>query len=76
MEAKIILNTIEKTTEFVNEIQQYDADFDLLSGHSTIDGKSLVGVLSMDLSIPITLRVNVKNEEQEDDICYTLIKYL
>lgn len=54
----ISLNTIEKVKTFVNIINKYDFDFDLISGRYVIDAKSIMGIFSLDLSKPITLNVH------------------
>ena len=54
----ISLNTIEKVKTFVNTINKYDFDFDLISGRYVIDAKSIMGIFSLDLSKPITLNVH------------------
>lgn len=54
----ICINTIEKVKNFVSIVSNYDADFDLISGKYVIDGKSIMGIFSLDLSKPIELRVD------------------
>ncbi len=53
----ISLNSIDKVKTFVNLINQYDYDFDLISGRYVIDAKSIMGIFSLDLSKPIELTV-------------------
>ena len=60
---KISLNSIDKVKSFVNELTKFDYDFDLVSGRYVIDAKSIMGILSLDLSKPIDLNIHV-----EDDI--------
>lgn len=59
----ISLNSIEKVKSFVNEIANFDCDFDLISGHYTIDAKSLMGIFSLDLSKPIFLNIHAEDHE-------------
>ena len=54
---QISLNSIDKVKSFVNEITKYDNDFDLVSGRYVIDAKSIMGIFSLDLSSPLTLRL-------------------
>lgn len=57
-EVLINLNTIDKVKEFCS-IATYKiaTDIDLISGKYTVDGKSIMGIFSLDLSKPITMRV-------------------
>ena len=46
----ISLNTIVDVKEFVNTVARYDFEVDLVSGRYHIDGKSIMGIFSLDLS--------------------------
>ena len=70
---KISLNSIDKVKSFVNEIAQFDYDFDLISGRYVIDAKSIMGIFSLDLSKPITLNVHT---DQTDEVLEKLAPYL
>ena len=50
---KISLNSIDKVKTFVNVINRFDAEFDLVSGRYAIDAKSIMGIFSLDISKPI-----------------------
>ena len=41
---KISLNSIDKVKTFVNVINRFDAEFDLVSGRYVIDAKSIMGM--------------------------------
>ena len=56
----IKLHSVEEIKEFVNEIGKIEGDFDLISGRYTIDAKSIVGILSLDLGNTLQLNVNAK----------------
>ena len=49
-EVKIKLSSVQDAKDFVNLAGRCDFDIDLYYGHMMIDGKSLIGVLSMDLT--------------------------
>ncbi len=53
---KIMLNTISDVRDFVNIVAAYDGDIDLISGRYVVDGKSIMGIFSLDLLDPITLQ--------------------
>ena len=46
----IAINTINKATEFVQKASQVDGDVICTKGRYTIDGKSIMGVFSIDIS--------------------------
>lgn len=54
---EIFLKTIIDVKNFVNAINDFDFDLDLVSGRYVVDAKSIMGIFSLDLSKPITLRV-------------------
>lgn len=57
-EILINLNDIDKVKEFCNlTTYKIDGDIDLISGKYVVDGKSIMGIFSLDLSKPITMRV-------------------
>ena len=70
---EISLNTIDKVKTFVNDINRFDNDFDLVSGRYVIDAKSMMGIFSLDLSKPITLNIHA---DDADDILNVLAKYI
>ena len=54
----IFLNSIDKVKSFVNTINTFNTDFDLISGRYVIDAKSIMGIFSLDLSKPIELSIH------------------
>ena len=62
----ISLNSIDKVKTFVNLINRFDYDFDLVSGRYVIDAKSIMGIFSLDLSKPITLNIHADDANAED----------
>ena len=52
---KIRLSTIADVRDFVNIVAKSDTDIDLASGRYLVDGKSIMGIFSLDLLSPITL---------------------
>ena len=63
---EISLNSIDKVKTFVNLINRFDYDFDLVSGRYVIDAKSIMGIFSLDLSKPITLNIHADDANAED----------
>ena len=71
---QISLNSIDKVKSFVNSITQFDFDFDLISGRYVIDAKSIMGILSLDLSKPIELAIH--SEANLEEIMEVIKPYL
>lgn len=58
---EIILNSIDSVKTFVNIVNTYDFDVDLISGRYTVDAKSIMGIFSLDLSKPIKVEAHSDN---------------
>ena len=58
----ILLDSVEKVQRFVSKISRYSCGFDV----ECVDGKSLVGLFSLDISRPLQLTVNGGESEIED----------
>ena len=71
---QIMLNSIDKVKNFVNDITRFDSDFDLVSGRYVIDAKSIMGIFSLDLSKPINLSIH--NDAELDTIMEILKRYI
>ena len=54
---QINLNSIDKVKAFVHSVNTFNTEFDLMSGRSVIDAKSIMGIFSLDLSKPISLTI-------------------
>ncbi len=68
------LNSIEKVKSFVKDISQYENDFDLVSGHNSIDAKSIMAIFALDLSKP--LQLNIHSRHHGDMIAESLRNYI
>ncbi|HAZ18763.1 MAG TPA: hypothetical protein DCY75_01150, partial [Clostridiales bacterium] len=44
--------------DFVSQVTLYDGDVDLSSGRYVVDGKSIMGIFSLDLLKPIEMTVS------------------
>ena len=64
-EKKILLKSIEEAKRFVTEASRCDFDVDVFYNRFTIDAKSILGVLSLDLARVLTVQMNGENEEFE-----------
>lgn len=60
----IRLSTIADVRDFVNIVAKSDIDIDLQSGRYVVDGKSIMGIFSLDLLSPITLTAHSDDTEE------------
>ena len=59
----VSLPTVEAVQKFVERISPLEGNFDLLSGGYVLDAKSLMGILSLDLTKPLKLSVEKDSAE-------------
>lgn len=64
-EKKIKLNAAQDVQEFVNGASKCDFDVDVFYNRVLIDAKSILGVLSMDLSRVLTVKYYGENGDFE-----------
>ena len=55
---KIKLSTIVDVRDFVNAVVAFGGDVDLSSGRYVVDGKSIMGIFSLDLLNPIDMTIH------------------
>ncbi|MBR3306232.1 MAG: HPr family phosphocarrier protein [Lachnospiraceae bacterium] len=72
----VLIDSIDKVKAFVNKIGRFDYDFDLISGRYVIDAKSIMGVLSLDISKPIQLDIHVNDESDAAEIMKAIDEYV
>lgn len=58
----IKLNTIDNVKEFVNICSKYDVDIDVKQGKFTVDGKSILGIFSLNLMDKLDVYILTKDE--------------
>ena len=54
---------VNDVKRFIEKISPLDGDFDLIDGMYVIDAKSLMGILAMDLTKPIQLRIHEDSDK-------------
>lgn len=54
---KVMLSSIVDVKTFVDIVNEFDFDVDMVSGRYIVDAKSLMGIFSLDLGNPVTMRV-------------------
>lgn len=73
---KILLDSIDKVKSFSKLAGSFEENIDIISGRYVIDGKSIMGLFSIDLLKPLTVyfhssnidRVNEFKEKMKDFI--------
>lgn len=66
LEKKIKLSQIKEVKEFVSVAGKCDFDIDVFYNRISIDAKSIMGVLSLDLSQVLTVKYGGENAQFED----------
>ena len=61
--SKIKLNATEEVQEFVNAATKCDFDIDIYYNRFLIDAKSILGILSMDLTKVLTVECHGESKE-------------
>lgn len=67
-EVQIKLNTIEDVKNLVSDITEFECDFEIVSGRFVVDAKSIMGILSLDLSKKLMLVIQSDDEYEIDKI--------
>jgi len=62
----VILGSIESIVDFVNIVNRYPFEVDLISGKYVIDAKSIMGIFSLDVTQPVKVEIE---DGYERDIC-------
>lgn len=56
--ASVMLKKIDDVKEFVNLANQSESSIDVYSGRYVVDGKSIMGLFSLDLRTPILVKTD------------------
>ncbi len=59
----IYLNDFTKARRFINEVSRFISDIDVIRDRYIIDGKSAIGIFTLDLSKPVDVEIH------SDDQC-------
>ncbi|MCL2036119.1 MAG: HPr family phosphocarrier protein [Oscillospiraceae bacterium] len=66
-------DVIEDIKKFVGIVSLSSHEIDVVSGRYVVDAKSIMGLFSLDLSVPLTL---VVHSEECDDVIEKLKKFI
>lgn len=75
MQFKIKLNTPEEVSIFAKIMNQCNFDVDIVSSHTYVDAKSVLGLYSINLREPITLDAHCDDDEA-NELMAKLIDYI
>lgn len=64
MTAVLLLDNMEKVKEFVSIALTKPYDVDLISGKYVINGKSIMGIFSLDLTKPVMVNADTGNDDE------------
>lgn len=64
----IRLKNLEKAAGFVDEMERLNVNADISYGNHSLDAKSLMGILTVDLGRVLELRIN-----EDDELCDRII---
>ena len=60
----IKLNTIEKVKDFVNQVSTFECDVDVLYRRYILDAKSIMALLSADLTEPLKVMIHTDDYDE------------
>lgn len=75
IDVKIKFYSPDDVIHFVKVTSTFSCDFDLYTGKILIDGKSLLGILSLDISKPIGMKVYTRDHRQKENVIKSLGQY-
>ena len=66
MEFEVLLNSVSKVKDFNKVASNLDCDINVISGRYFIDGKSIMGIFSLNLSTPVKVCIINTNYTESD----------
>lgn len=73
-QVKVLIDAPNKAEKLCNILSHYRGPFDITKGSYTVDGKSILGVYTMDLSAPLTLSIYNETEPVLEEISEFITK--
>lgn len=68
MTFNVLINSIDDVKNFVNIVNRYSCDIDLVSGRYVVDAKSIMGIFSLDLTKSIKVEVHSDDKQISEDL--------
>lgn len=72
----VLIDSINKVKNFVNIASKIEGDIFLKSGRYLIDGKSIMGIFSLDLAYPIEMIFEGLDDTQYEDAVAKLKEFI
>ena len=72
--ATVNIDSLDKIQAFVKIINEYNGRFDLVSGCSRVNAKSVMDIFSLDISRP--LHLNIYNDENADYVTNAISAFI
>ena len=63
-EAIVMLNTIPRVKQFALVTNEFDCDIEVIAGKWTVDGKSIMGLFSLNLLEPLLVKIDSDNKKE------------
>ena len=63
---QVLINTIDKINEFAKIAGKIDEELDLVSDRYIINGKSIMGIFSLNLSRPVQLTIYAEGSRLDE----------
>ena len=60
----VLLNTLEKVKHFVEQMSTFECDIDVLYRRYILDAKSIMSILSVDLTQPLKVIIHSDDEDE------------
>ena len=73
VERTVKLEKINDVKEFVETMTKFDYQVDIISGRYVMNAKSILGIFSLDLTQPLTLKIHA---DECDDLLEAIKPYL
>ena len=70
----VSIDSLDKIQSFVKIINEYHGRFDLVSGCSRVNAKSIMGIFGLDITRP--LHLNIYNDEAADYVTDALSAFI
>ena len=67
-ELDLNIGTISKVKNFANCNWNFDGTVDVISGHYVIDGKSIMGIFSLDLTNSVHVKLTADSESEIENL--------
>jgi Phosphotransferase system, HPr-related proteins len=73
---KVRINTLDKVKDFVNIVSKYSSEADLSCERYTVDAKSILGILSLNLIKDLTLTLKGSDNLENENMLNNLESFL